>query len=57
MLELLLPHLKRDIDARIVELRPLVDEAERLEAAGGSRGGRTRGAPSQRSLPRVERLP
>jgi hypothetical protein len=33
MLELLLPRLKRDIDARIAELRPLVAEAERLEAA------------------------
>jgi hypothetical protein len=33
MLELLLPRLKRDIDARIAELRPLVEEAERLEAA------------------------
>jgi hypothetical protein len=33
MLEPLLPHLKRDIDARIAELRPLVEEAERLEAA------------------------
>jgi len=33
MLEPLLPRLKRDIDARIHELRPLVDEAERLEAA------------------------
>lgn len=33
MLELLLPRLKRDIHARIAELRPLVEEAERLEAA------------------------
>jgi Winged helix-turn-helix DNA-binding len=33
MLELLLPRLKRDIAARIAELRPLVEEAERLEAA------------------------
>jgi hypothetical protein len=33
MLELLLPRLKRDINARIAELRPLVAEAERLEAA------------------------
>ena len=33
MLEPLLPRLKRDIDARIAELRPLVGEAERLEAA------------------------
>jgi hypothetical protein len=33
MLELLLPRLKRDIDARIAELRPLVAEAERLAAA------------------------
>ena len=33
MLELMLPRLKRDIDARIAELRPLVEEAERLEAA------------------------
>jgi MarR family len=33
MLEPLLPRLKRDIDARIAELRPLVSEAERLEAA------------------------
>ena len=33
MLEPLLPRLKRDIGARIAELRPLVDEAERLEAA------------------------
>jgi hypothetical protein len=33
MLEPLLPRLKRDIDARIAELRPLVTEAERLEAA------------------------
>jgi MarR family len=33
MLEPLLPHLKREIDARIAELRPLVAEAERLEAA------------------------
>jgi MarR family len=33
MLEPLLPRLKRDIDARVAELRPLVAEAERLEAA------------------------
>jgi hypothetical protein len=33
MLEPLLPRLKRDIDARIDELRPLVAEAERLAAA------------------------
>jgi hypothetical protein len=33
MLEPLLPRLKRDIDARVAELRPLVEEAERLEAA------------------------
>jgi hypothetical protein len=33
MLEPLLPRLKRDIDARMAELQPLVAEAERLEAA------------------------
>jgi hypothetical protein len=33
MLEPLLPRLKRDIDSRIAELRPLVNEAERLQAA------------------------
>jgi len=33
MLEPLLPSLKREIDARMAELRPLVEEAERLEAA------------------------
>jgi hypothetical protein len=33
MLEPLLPRLKRDIDARVAELRPLVEEARRLEAA------------------------
>lgn len=33
MLEPLLPRLKRDIDARVAELRPLVEEAQRLEAA------------------------
>jgi hypothetical protein len=33
MPELLLPHLKREIEARLAELRPLVAEAERLEAA------------------------
>jgi MarR family len=33
MLEPLLPRLKREIAARMAELRPLVDEAERLEAA------------------------
>jgi hypothetical protein len=33
MPELLLPRLKREIEARLAELRPLVAEAERLEAA------------------------
>lgn len=33
MPELLLPRLKREIEARLEELRPLVAEAERLEAA------------------------
>lgn len=33
MLEPLLPRLKREIEARVAELRPLVEEAERLEAA------------------------
>jgi Winged helix-turn-helix DNA-binding len=33
MLEPLLPRLKSEINARIAELRPLVAEAERLEAA------------------------
>lgn len=33
MLEPLLPRLKREIEARIAELRPLVAEVERLEAA------------------------
>lgn len=33
MLEPLLPRLKREIEARVSELRPLVEEAERLEAA------------------------
>lgn len=33
MLELLLPRLKREIETRMAELRPLVEEAERLEAA------------------------
>ncbi len=33
MLEPLLPRLKRDVAARMAELRPLVEEAERLEAA------------------------
>jgi len=33
MPELLLPRLKRDIEARLAELRPIVAEAERLEAA------------------------
>ncbi|HYV17132.1 MAG TPA: winged helix-turn-helix domain-containing protein [Conexibacter sp.] len=33
MTELLLPRLKREIDARIEELRPLVAEAAQLEAA------------------------
>ncbi len=33
MLEPLLPRLKRDIDTRMNELRPLVEEAERLKAA------------------------
>ena len=33
MLELLLPRLKREIEARLAELRPLVAEAEHLEAA------------------------
>jgi Winged helix-turn-helix DNA-binding len=33
MLEPLLPHLKREIEARLAELRPLVAEAERLAAA------------------------
>jgi hypothetical protein len=33
MTELLLPRLKREIEARLTELRPIVAEAERLEAA------------------------
>jgi biotin operon repressor len=33
MPELLLPRLKREIEARLAELRPLVAEAERLQAA------------------------
>jgi len=33
MLEPLLPRLKREIETRMSELRPLVEEAERLEAA------------------------
>jgi hypothetical protein len=33
MLELLLPRLRREIEARLAELRPLVAEAERLEVA------------------------
>jgi hypothetical protein len=33
MPELLLPRLKREIEARLAELRPLVAEAERLEVA------------------------
>jgi hypothetical protein len=33
MPELLLPRLKREIEARLAQLRPLVAEAERLEAA------------------------
>jgi len=33
MPELLLPRLKREIEARLAELRPLVAEAERLDAA------------------------
>ena len=33
MPELLLPVLKREIEARLAELRPIVAEAERLEAA------------------------
>jgi hypothetical protein len=33
MTELLLPRLKREIDARLAELRPFVEEAEQLEAA------------------------
>ncbi len=33
MPELLLPRLKREIEARLAELRPIVAEAERLEAA------------------------
>lgn len=33
MLEPLLPRLKREIEARMTELRPLVEEAGRLEAA------------------------
>jgi hypothetical protein len=33
MPELLLPRLKREIEARLTELRPIVAEAERLEAA------------------------
>jgi hypothetical protein len=33
MHELLLPRLKREIEARLEELRPIVAEAERLEAA------------------------
>lgn len=33
MLEPLLPRLKREIEGRMAELRPLVEEAERLEAA------------------------
>jgi Winged helix-turn-helix DNA-binding len=33
MSELLLPRLKREIEARLAELRPIVAEAERLEAA------------------------
>ncbi len=33
MLEPLLPRLKREIEARLAELRPVVAEAERLEAA------------------------
>jgi hypothetical protein len=33
MHELLLPRLKREIEARLAELRPIVEEAERLAAA------------------------
>lgn len=33
MSELLLPRLKQEIQARLAELRPLVEEAEQLEAA------------------------
>lgn len=33
MPELLLPRLKRDIESRLAELRPIVEEADRLEAA------------------------
>ena len=33
MPELLLPRLKREIEARLAELRPIMAEAERLEAA------------------------
>ena len=33
MPELLLPRLKREIEARLAELRPIVAEAQRLEAA------------------------
>jgi len=33
MLEPLIPRLKREIEARLAELRPVVAEAERLEAA------------------------
>ena len=33
MPELLLPRLKREIEARLAELRPIVDEVEHLEAA------------------------
>lgn len=64
MLEPLLPRLKRDIDARIAELRPLVAEAERLQAAReallaeaaavGRAARRTNGAPSAPSHFREE---
>ncbi|HZV75175.1 MAG TPA: helix-turn-helix domain-containing protein [Conexibacter sp.] len=65
MPELLLPRLKREIEARLDELRPFVAEAERLEAAkdallaeaaaAGAAGRRDARVPQTRNGARPER--
>mgnify|MGYP001237701480 CR=1 FL=1 len=59
MTELLLPRLKREIEARLAELRPFVEEAEQLEAAKAallaSAEGPARGAAPRERAARTTR--
>lgn len=58
MPELLLPRLKREIEARLAELRPLVAEAERLQAAKDAllaeAAAETTAAPSRPARERIQ---